>query len=686
MRWKFGLVVLVFLLGVSGIGGEQSVTEAQSPGGIVAFIGSDDLGNADIYLLNLGSGQVVPLGVDVTPEADLDWQPEGNKLAFTTAGGGYGVLDGLAGCFGGGCQDVETFMPEEAIAGVEWAPDGAWLLLHTDENIRMVPPLAQSFSLAWTINLTCSNGFEVSAPEPFLVCAYPDTGTAGLINLYRIGDPIGTDVQLELLNELGAYPDITTLAIGPEGEVAVGTQEAVGDSGHVMDAAGSVGRIADMQVHIYDLAFAPDGARIAVAGATADSTGDGTLRDGDAAELWMYNMNTSQMQQVAGYTGATDVAWAPGGDALLMVIEHQRFAFNNMTPPAITLPPNLTISSPEWSPVEGMAALPGVPTATPRDGTGTGPGPGPGPGATPIPTVTPYPTFTPYPTLTPFPTVTPRPSKTPGSPMGTGCEYAYAGGGGLPVAIGDTAEVTSWGAGLRLRAAAGLTQTQLRELRSGARMEVLNGPTCATGYRWWQVRLESDGTVGWVADSDPNGWWIETASPTAPPPDEVSINLTAERNTINNGECVEISWNVTGIKEVYYLGDGSGPEEGVTGTGSRLECPATTTTYSIKVIKQDNSIVYPEVTVNVVNAPPNVTINASQTFVPIGGCVTISWSIVGYDYRDFILSGPFGDATISGQTGSINECPPLGSHTYMLTLDQPISPMWPVTVNVFEPI
>ena len=38
-------------------------------------------------------------------------------------------------------------------------------------------------------------------------------------------------MQVELLNELGAYPDLTALAIGPDGEVAVGTQEAVGDSG-----------------------------------------------------------------------------------------------------------------------------------------------------------------------------------------------------------------------------------------------------------------------------------------------------------------------------------------------------------------------------------------------------------------------------------------------------------------------
>jgi len=218
---------------------------------------------------------------------------------------------------------------------------------------------------------------------------------------------------------------------------------------------------------------------------------------------------------------------------------------------------------------------------------------------------------------------------------------------------------------------------------------VLDGPTCADGYRWWQVRLEADGTIGWVADSDQVGYWIEMASatppPDGPPPsDTASISFTAYQNAINAGECVNLSWDVSGIKEVYFLGDGS-IEEGVTGTGSRVvhpEPPATT--YYLKVIKQDDSIVYPEVTIYVGPARTDGAFNVVPTTITVGECVTITWEIHGYCYDGWAFRGAFGEKTyFPGQTGSITDCPPLGQHDYF---------MWPndfliqmITVNVVEP-
>ncbi len=678
--------------------------QAGSPAGLVAFVGADATDTtgetADIYLLDVASGTVGRLDVAATVEADLDWQPDGDMLAFTTADGGYGVLESLAGCFSGAgvCRDVSLYESDDPVLDLEWTPDGAWLLVNTGEVISMLSPLGSALPLDLTVASTCANGFEVAAPEPYFLCAYPDAGTAGLINLYELGDLEDGALQLDLLADLGAHPEITALAVGPGGQAAVGTVEPVGDSGHVLDADGESSRIAPVQIHVYDLDFAPDGSRIAVVGATADSTGDGSLSDGDTAELSLYEYAEGALQHAPGFTGATAVAWSPGGGHVLVAVDHERFmlltvASEGAKAQAADLPPDVAIHGLAWAGVEVEAALPAVPAATPgqtQDAplTVNTPLPTIGIPPSPIPTLTPFATNTPRPTFTPQPTITPWPTRTPGSPMGSGCEFAYAGGGGLPVAVGDTAQVTGAGAGLRLRSAPGLTATQLRELRSGARMVILAGPQCSTGYRWWQVRLESDGTTGWVADSDLGGYWIEVA--TAPPPElppAMMLEFYADRNVISPGECVTLTWNLEGIKEVYYLGDGS-IEVGVTGHETRTECPASSTTYFLRVVHTDNSISLMEVTVQVYSGPPMVTFEASDAWIADGTCVTISWEILGFNHLDFTYDGLAGPTQVGSAIGSVVECPSPGTHTFRLwrEIGGTITHTWSVEVNTFLPL
>lgn len=133
---------------------------------------------------------------------------------------------------------------------------------------------------------------------------------------------------------------------------------------------------------------------------------------------------------------------------------------------------------------------------------------------------------------------------------------------------------------------------------------------------WVQIRSAA-GTVGWVYAPllsinipltnvpvvDAQFIAPPTAAPTplpvAPtatssglPP--VYISFTADRTTINAGECVTLSWQVEGIREVYYQG------QPAVGQSSRQECPGSTTTYTLRVILvsgvEDNR--YITVTVN----------------------------------------------------------------------------------------
>jgi hypothetical protein len=66
---------------------------------------------------------------------------------------------------------------------------------------------------------------------------------------------------------------------------------------------------------------------------------------------------------------------------------------------------------------------------------------------------------------------------------------------------------------------------------------------------------------------------IVVPEPAAPP----SVSFVADKYLITKGECVTISWLAENVKAVYYQ------NSGVTGSGSRIECPTSTTLYELRV-------------------------------------------------------------------------------------------------------
>ncbi|MBN1202303.1 MAG: hypothetical protein JXJ20_10645 [Anaerolineae bacterium] len=577
---KLGLRLLIGLTFVSitalavipAGAGFQRAAQAQ---GIIAFVGLDPGGQADVYLLDLRSQQVARLDAPATAETDLAWSPDG-MLAFTTEGGGYGLLKGFEGCFESyqHCYNTTYVIPPYPVLELEWAPDGELLFWITEQGVQIAPPDRPSPANIVDVNVQCDRGIAV-AEDPFtLLCATADLNDDTFVGVYGTAGPQAPVTTLSLQREIGTFPAITAHDAGVDGSAAIGTLEDAGDSGFFTNDDQPPQRLSTAQIHVYALEFAPAADQLAVVGATADSTGDGTLRDGDVAELFLYDPANPQLTHIPGFTGATDVTWAPGGKHLLVITEGRDFAIYNLIASTthaldVSLPPELQVTAAAWNP--STSDLPPVPTVTPAT----------------VPSATPIPTRTPFPTLTPIPTRTPLPSPTPGSPLGHGCEYAYI---PPPVGIGDSAEVTQHGAGLRLRASAITSAKVLRELAVGTRMTVINGPVCAQGYRWWRVKLEADGQAGWLADSDKKGCWIQEAEPPMPPE---KIIFTATLYNIRPGNCTRLSWDVEGIKEVYYQG------EGVTGKGSRRECPPETTTYILKVIRLDGSVIEVPITIKV---------------------------------------------------------------------------------------
>lgn len=111
-----------------------------------------------------------------------------------------------------------------------------------------------------------------------------------------------------------------------------------------------------------------------------------------------------------------------------------------------------------------------------------------------------------------------------------------------------------------------------------------------------------------------------TPTPTATPTGEpVVIQFEVSPPTIEGGECVNITWNVSGVKAIYY------GAEGVTGTDSRQDCPKDSQTYTLRIVLKDDTEQIEERAVEVVNpivsagtlvVDPNQTVDFDDGAVP----------------------------------------------------------------------
>jgi hypothetical protein len=80
--------------------------------------------------------------------------------------------------------------------------------------------------------------------------------------------------------------------------------------------------------------------------------------------------------------------------------------------------------------------------------------------------------------------------------------------------VGETGRVLS-GQQVNLRPQPTTSLARLATIDPGIAFDVIGGPECANGYRWWQVRVRPSGAeeviIGWMADGDPSSGevWLE---------------------------------------------------------------------------------------------------------------------------------------------------------------------------------
>jgi heat shock protein HslJ len=203
--------------------------------------------------------------------------------------------------------------------------------------------------------------------------------------------------------------------------------------------------------------------------------------------------------------------------------------------------------------------------------------------------------------------------------------------------------------------------------------------------RWWVVDAPSlPGGKGWVSADFVNATDAEdvpvvpspppppptptrvppptarpaTATPIRPtpiPPPQTRINFWADRTQINRGECTTLRWDVYGVRGVWVYPRGSDYRSFPrTGQGSEQVCPSSTTTYEMRVLLQDGSTQFREVTVNVTQPiappqPPSVTQPIAPPQPPPAGdpLTGTRWNVVNFNNGMGAVTGTIEGTTIT---------------------------------------
>jgi len=142
----------------------------------------------------------------------------------------------------------------------------------------------------------------------------------------------------------------------------------------------------------------------------------------------------------------------------------------------------------------------------------------------------------------------------------------------------------------------------------GVTMYAPSTPGTYTGY--WQMKSpagEVFGQTGSVQIVVPEpATATPTATPTQPPSPSPIIEFTVDDNSITAGDCTTLNVHIENVQAAHLSG-AEYSNSGVTGPHwSGSTCPASTTTYTLHVVKLDASTEDKTVTVNVTPAGPTV--------------------------------------------------------------------------------
>jgi hypothetical protein len=60
------------------------------------------------------------------------------------------------------------------------------------------------------------------------------------------------------------------------------------------------------------------------------------------------------------------------------------------------------------------------------------------------------------------------------------------------------------------------TSNAVGTIPAGTVFTVVDGPVCGYNLTWWQLKVDANGAVGWTAEGDASGYWLEPLQPAQP--------------------------------------------------------------------------------------------------------------------------------------------------------------------------
>jgi hypothetical protein len=122
---------------------------------------------------------------------------------------------------------------------------------------------------------------------------------------------------------------------------------------------------------------------------------------------------------------------------------------------------------------------------------------------------------------------------------------------------------------------------------------------------------------------------------------------------------------VQNVKAVYFYPDGANWQNyGVAGQASSVQCPAQNTTYDLRVVQLDNSVLIRQITIYVQqSSAPQIAFYAvnPQQIAP-GQCVHLQWDVQGAVSKVALWRGVGAGSTViwdnAPTRGTMDDCPP----------------------------
>ncbi|MFN2190406.1 MAG: transporter substrate-binding domain-containing protein [Candidatus Promineifilaceae bacterium] len=202
----------------------------------------------------------------------------------------------------------------------------------------------------------------------------------------------------------------------------------------------------------------------------------------------------------------------------------------------------------------------------------------------------------------------------------------------------------------------------------------LVAPLAPGAYReYWTMRNTNSGIlfgdrvwvmVEVVSNPTPTPMPTQTPSP--------QIIFFADPIQINQGGSSTLNWATENVREVYLYPQGTPWQgNGVVGSGQRTVYPATTTTYELRVVKNNGTVEIRSTTVfvtPVANAPVITRFTAEPGQIVQGSCVLLTWVVNGANttnlFRDNVMIWPSAPTN-----GSVQDCPPNTSGQIIYSLE-----------------